>query len=531
MLEKRSHVIAISVVLAILGATLPLIAVPMMSWSLALDKELKYLAFIGDRTLLRAEETFHAARVTLNRMQASDLEPCSPEHIALMRQHTLDSLYVAEIGYFADGMLKCTSWGTTRVEVPLAPPDYVTPDGLEVTLRLTPQVTRASEMTALASGSYNVLVLPSRFLDVFLPEGVSTALLNGEGRIIDTGNFPDPDQVLKAAARNTNGLDDDNLYTISHRRDLTLVTMESRDGLDAQFRRELLYLLPLGALMAGVLVGIVVWLSRKRLSPKAEMEIALRRREFIVHYQPIIALDTGACLGAEALVRWRQPDGTMVRPDLFIPLAEETGLVKPLTDQVVDLVLSDLDALLVNDRSLHIAVNVCADDLGTGRILDVIADRLRHSDVRADQIWIEATERGFIDVDAARATLERARATGHAIAIDDFGTGYSSLQYLHGLPVDALKIDKSFVDTIGRDSANRSVIDHIIAMARELGLMTIAEGVETADQAEYQRGNGVTCAQGWLYAKAMPPADFIAFCKASRQTRPRPGTPRPAAAQ
>ncbi len=121
------------------------------------------------------------------------------------------------------------------------------------------------------------------------------------------------------------------------------------------------------------------------------------------------------------------------------------------------------------------------------------------------------TERGLVDIDAARATLLDARDLGHAVAIDDFGTGYSSLQYLQGLPMDALKIDKSFVDTIGRDTATSSVILHIISMSQELGLITTAEGIETEEQAAFLRLKDVDFAQGWLFSKAIPSQDFIQF--------------------
>ncbi|KFC66995.1 EAL domain protein [Devosia sp. LC5] len=201
----------------------------------------------------------------------------------------------------------------------------------------------------------------------------------------------------------------------------------------------------------------------------------------------------------------------MVRPDLFIPLAEESGLILPITDQVIEAVIADLGTTLVADRSLHVAVNFCADDIRTGRMLPILEHKLRNAGIRPQQIWLEATERGFIDIEAARATMSRARAMGHSVAIDDFGTGYSSLQYLQDLPLDALKIDKSFIDTIGKGSATSSVTPHIIAMAKTLGLFTVAEGIETQEQADYLIDQAVGFGQGWLYARPLPAKAFIAF--------------------
>ncbi|MFT0860902.1 EAL domain-containing protein [Ancylobacter sp. G4_0304] len=265
------------------------------------------------------------------------------------------------------------------------------------------------------------------------------------------------------------------------------------------------------------------------------MAAAVRHREFPVHYQPIIELETGRCIGAEALVRWRRPDGTMVRPDEFIPLAETSGLIMPITDQVIERVVSDLNQMLVADRSLHVAINLCAEDISTGRFLPVLAAALDHTGIWPEQILLEATERGFVDVEGARRTLIEARRIGHGTAIDDFGTGYSSLQYLQTLPLNALKIDKSFVDTIGKVTATSSVTNHIIDMAKALNLLVVAEGVERQDQADYLNERGVELAQGWLFAKPLPADDFIAFHKQCQQRlgpapiRVKDGLRRPAA--
>lgn len=206
----------------------------------------------------------------------------------------------------------------------------------------------------------------------------------------------------------------------------------------------------------------------------------------------------------------------MIRPDLFIPVAEDSDLILPITDQVIACVIADMRAALLADRELHIAINLCASDIETGRVLDVLERALDGTGIEAQQIWLEATERGFINVEAARATIDRARARGHAVAIDDFGTGYSSLSSLQNLPLDALKIDKSFVDTIGTDAATSSVTPHIIDMARTLNMLIVAEGIETQQQADYLRERKVEFGQGWLFAKALPAGEFLAFYETRR---------------
>ncbi len=237
--------------------------------------------------------------------------------------------------------------------------------------------------------------------------------------------------------------------------------------------------MPIGVLLAAIGAGLVIWLSRRRLSLRGELATAIRRRELYLHYQPIIELDTGICVGAEALVRWQRPDGTQVRPDLFIPLAEEAGMIAAVTDLVIENVVRDMRELLVADRSAHIAINLAAEDISSGRALKMISKHMAGSGILPQQIWMEATERGFLDLDRARTMLAQARRAGHSVAIDDFGVGFSSLQYLEQLPLDALKIDKSFIDAIGTESATSPVTPHIIDMAKELGLWVVAEGVES----------------------------------------------------
>ncbi|KKB13691.1 signal peptide protein [Devosia geojensis] len=532
MEARRSRIVAAGMALGLLGAAIPIIAMAWMSWTIALQKEQDALALFAERALARAQATFEDARSALTAIAATPFEPCSPQHVARMRTLTIDTLSVEEMGYFGDdGVLRCTSWGPAEGDVGKAGIDYVTPDGLEVSLRVAPAVSRGATVTALHLGNHNVLVSPARFVDILTDEGVSIALTNARGTLINAVNGEGLPRVLPPLGETGAGMAGDTVFAVARGEGLAAVATRPSSGLVSGLRDELAFLLPVGAFIAAFIVGIVVWLSRKRLEPRAELALAVQNREFVVHYQPIVALATGICVGAEALVRWRRPDGTLVRPDLFIPLAEETGLIMPITDQVIDAVIADLGSTLVADRTLHIAVNLSAADISSGRFLDVVARKLAPTGIRPEQLWLEATERGFIDIEAARVNLARARQAGHSVAIDDFGTGYSSLQYLEGLPMDALKIDKSFIDTVGKDTATSSVTLHIIDMARELGLFTVAEGIETAEQAEYLKARGVDFGQGWLFAKPLPPTEFAAYHERSRRIHgPAPEVIRVAAA-
>ncbi len=205
-------------------------------------------------------------------------------------------------------------------------------------------------------------------------------------------------------------------------------------------------------------------------------------------------------------------------PDAFIPLAEKVGFIGAITDEVIDAVIADVGDLLRHDPHLHIAVNLAASDMSTARILQPLQHKLQAGRISPQQIWLEATEQGSVDIEGARNTLAELRRRGHRIAVDDFGTGYSGLKYLQTLPFDALKIDKSFVAPIGTESPMLHVTDRNIQIGIDLGLVVIAEGVEREDQATYLKEHGVAFAQGWLYSQAVPASEFIAFWS-ERQAR------------
>ncbi|WP_426434293.1 EAL domain-containing protein [Bradyrhizobium genosp. P] len=508
---RRSRIIAIAILLGAFGAAMPIAAVAYVSWTLAVEAEQQRLSTFANRAITRANRSLNEISGALRTMVEFRGEPCSPDHIAEMRRLAMDTPTVEEIGYFERGQLKCTSWGRTEGEVPYQRGDYTTDNGIEVTIRMRPLVTKAKPLMALQYQSYNALVDPLRFVDVIVDPGMQLAIASDDGALISALNSPDPRLLRTILDQRRNGMNERELFAVSRANGWMAIAIAPRDGLLPNLRREQLMLLPIGACLALFIVGIVIWFSHRRLSPRGELEIAIQNREFVVHYQPIVELRTGRCIGGEALVRWRRPDGSLVRPDLFIPLAEDTGLIMPITDQVIGIVVADLNKHFLAYRSLHVAINISAADIKTGRILPVITRALERTGIEPQQIWLEATERGFMDIDSARATITLARQLGHAVAIDDFGTGYSSLQYLQGLPLDALKIDKSFVDSIGKNTATSSVISHIIDMAKTLNLQIIAEGVETEVQASFLRVHQVEFAQGWLFSKALALPDFVTF--------------------
>lgn len=512
--NSRRRVLIISACLTALAGTIILLFfMAWVTWRTATHKELLSLNTDAYQTVKRALHVFEEARLSLVEMQSFTGPACSDEHIILMRDQTINTTSIEEIGYFDKGILKCTSWGKTSSTVRRVNADFTTEDGLDVTLRLTPSASKSGQMTAIALGSYNALIAPARFIDVPLNGQFATILLNKYNQIIasrDPLNY----YLADIASIESDPLKDSGyLVGVSAINGLKAVVIEPRSRLVIRVGTELPIFLLAGLLATILFLAAVYRYFTKRLSPEAELASAINNRNFIVEYQPIIDLNSGKCVGAEALVRWLLSDGTRIRPDLFIPLAEETGLIVGITEQVIDLVIADLAGILAADKTMHIAINISSSDMQSGRVLHYLRDRLHSTGIENSQIWLEATERGFLEIDSARATIDQARETGHAVAIDDFGTGYSSLQYLQSLNLDAIKIDKSFVDTIGQVPAKNSVILHIIDLIHDLGLVSVAEGVEMEEQAAFLREHGVAYAQGWLFEKPLSAPAFIDFHK------------------
>jgi len=214
------------------------------------------------------------------------------------------------------------------------------------------------------------------------------------------------------------------------------------------------------------------------------------------------------------LLRWQRANGLSTPPDVFIPVAEHAGLITQITQRVCELCIHDLRHLLRAHPNFHISLNFSAEDFAKPQTLRSLCALLEHSGLNAQQFQIEATERVLLEQETTHQQVAAMRAMGLRIAIDDFGTGYSSLSYLTSLRVDTLKIDKTFVETIGTDAATSQVVAHIIAMVKSLELAMIAEGVETEEQVRYLRERGVQYAQGWYYARAMSAPALIQGFKA-----------------
>jgi len=253
--------------------------------------------------------------------------------------------------------------------------------------------------------------------------------------------------------------------------------------------------------------------AKNRLLLLSDLRSAFSSDRLFLAYQPFVELATGRVVGAEALLRWRSEDGAFIPPDRFIPLAEESGLMVPMGEWILRTALGQLKAMTdAGCRGFRMAVNVSHTQFREPGFVESLAQALEGSGVDPSDLEIELTESVAIeDIAFIVATLRRIRELGVTIAIDDFGTGYSSLSVISELPVQRLKIDRSFVQKVTEDS---SIARLVIGLARQLDLETIAEGIETAAQCELVRSLGCEDGQGWLFSKPLPPDELKAFVQA-----------------
>jgi diguanylate cyclase (GGDEF)-like protein/PAS domain S-box-containing protein len=255
----------------------------------------------------------------------------------------------------------------------------------------------------------------------------------------------------------------------------------------------------------------------ERLVMETSLRRALDREEFVLHYQPRIELATGRIVGAEALIRWQNPERGMVPPDDFIPLAETTGLVIPIGEWAIAAVCRQGAAWRAAGLEIPIAVNLAATHLREQNLPDLVARNLREHGLPASLLEIEVTESILmVDPEQSVANAVRLKDIGVGLSIDDFGTGYSSLSYLKRLPITSLKIDRSFVRDIATDPDDAAIIIAVIAMAHTLKLRVVAEGVETQAQWAFLKAHGCDEFQGFLVSR---PVDVIAFARLLEQQR------------
>jgi sensor c-di-GMP phosphodiesterase-like protein len=512
-------------VLAAIGG--PLTVAFLMAERDAQSAELRHMTNHARDMLLRAastEEQIHGGIASLVALGSPD--PCSEESLALMRRIDLGSSFIQAIGHVAGNSIVCSSIGTRPGDLDIGPPDMIHPDGEKVRTSVEFPPVPGTTFVVVERDGFGAIIHKGLVLGTSVGANeVSLALfslpnlqiLTARGEIKPEWLEALDDQIEVAFVDDTHAV----AIVASTDQPVAALAAEPKAILDQGTRDAALVLVPIAVIAALGLAFAVLYLARMQLAIPALIKSALRRNEFFLLYQPIAELATGRWVGAEALIRWQRRGGEVMRPDLFIPIAEEAGLIRRITKRVMDLIAIDARDLFRGRPDFYVSVNLSSADLHGDVTVELVDELATAVQSRRGNLMVEATEHSFTDSARANRTIAALRKRGVRVAIDDFGTGYSSLASLATLQLDVLKIDKAFIDTIGTDAATSNVILHIIEMARSLDLELVAEGVETDAQAAFLRAHGVRYAQGYFFAQPMPMADMRAALDAA-QSAPSP---------
>ncbi len=250
--------------------------------------------------------------------------------------------------------------------------------------------------------------------------------------------------------------------------------------------------------------------AEQQLMLRSELYQALEKEQFFIEYQPKVSAISGEVRGAEALLRWRHPELGLVSPDLFIPMAESIGLIELIGDWVLSSVCEQIASWRAAGMpAVPVAVNISGYQLQDETLLERILLLISSNGLHVSDLQVEITETFLVeDIHRSSMLVEGLRRKGISVALDDFGTGYSSLSYLSHIPVDTLKIDKSFVDALSEDRAQSELVRHVISMAHSMGIEVVAEGVETPVQQSWLAEKGCDELQGYLFSRAISPEAF-----------------------
>ncbi len=515
-MDKKTAV-AVAVIVGLIAVAAPIAIALYWSWRQSYNEEMTLVGALSDDALRRSNESTEQTFAIFRRIEAAGAaDPCSEQNIRLMALLDLESEQVQAVGYVKGDRLLCSSYG--RHDTPVGPPLYTSALGAHVRPDVKFPILPGRNfvlMTHAASG-YSAAILADLPLDVFVDQpDVSAGVYSLVGRhlMIKRGAF-NAEWIRRLGAAQRVEFSDGKYLVVAQRSQpagFAVYAAMPAARVDEGLRRTAKVLVPVGVAAGIILALAALSLTRQLVALPMVIKTALRRNEFFLLYQPIVELGSGRCVGAEALIRWRRPDGEMIRPDAFIPVAEQTGQIREITRRVMQLVARDCASLVERHRDIHIGINLSPFELQSADTPQLLRQLIAAMSAEPRNVLVEVTERGLMEMEAARTAIDNLRTLDIRVAIDDFGTGYSSLAYLEKLRLDYLKIDKSFVDTMGGEAPSSQVALHIIEMAKSLNLEMIAEGVETQAQHRFLQERGVQYAQGFYFGRPMPVAELAAY--------------------
>jgi len=458
------------------------------------------------------------ARSKLSLLDQTTGGEVSPETAALLRRLVLDSTLYREAWLVKDGRIVCTDFGIVEDSLPLdeklrrlsSPGD----------VKLLPRADQGGKTDAIVlnfnpgKNYFWALSIPLQSVGELMRYGDrknnhAIFFLEPDGNVLDNSlnawNVTRPPSKPPAS-----GLSETDGELIFARRvpgyDYSVVAILPKPVLWALWGRKLPIYSGLAILLALCFLLVARMATAQTLSLEAELREAARLKQIVAHYQPILNLQTGHCVGMEVLMRWKHPVRGLIPPLAFIPEAERTGLITQLTECMMVRALDELAPVFAAYPHLHAAINIPVQTL-INPSFPAHVDRLIKGRYSYKNISFELTESTSL-TDAALVQLRVMKELGIRLAVDDFGTGYSNLRYLSLFPFDFLKVDKAFVDGISTEGRSSGLVDQIVSIGRACGMEMIAEGIEKTTQADYLRAIGVEYGQGYLFAAPMMIGDL-----------------------
>ncbi len=493
-------------------------------WSKSIRTEEARVANLAQTIGKRIERVIVDARDMLDGFNRFPAPACSRAHVGAMQEAAVARPYIRAIGYWQATNRICGVGFIQAIELKPSRADRIYESGVVAWWPGPQTEVGGVRLFLMRYGNHDIAIDPRMLLEIGSQQQWRAGLWVENMPLAATPwntDLPSPDELplgLTVDRENGQLISRFSLDTVLP---IEIVAIEPIDSFWQRYASMLAIAGGVGLALFGVWIYIVFRYSRHRLSLATELKEALDKGLVQVRYQPIVNLSSGSCVGAEALARWVREDGEIVGPEVFIPVAEEAGLVPRITLAVLTATLRDLGQLLRRQDDIYININLAPEDLTGESFGQELARRSKAAGVDPQKIKLEITERAVVDSDDSRRIISEFRNRGHQVAIDDFGTGYSSLSYLEKFEIDALKIDKSFVDAINRDAVTSHVIGHVIELAKSLNLATVAEGIGTHQQVKWLRQQGVELGQGYLFSRPLSAAEFRHYFRAQPRSNVR----------
>ena len=508
----RRNLIAMAA--GVLLAGVPVVAIDFLLDRLIETQGRAEVATAAQRAASLADARLNQTIKALDELAAQGVNSCRPGHLDAMRQAAFNTSTIKEVAIVGpDGQTMCTHLGVAAGErnviasEPLSGAEGYVLDVVQIANGLRMVQLRhklGAGPNAIAALVPVILLLPQVSVDGS-PFSAYAQISTRDGLVIGaTGERPEASGARFIVSAKSSKLGIDSELAIP--REMVPATNAGLKWLGV---------IATGAIIL-ILAAFAFLLARRRTgNPVDDIERALAAGEFVPYYQPIVDIRSGQLRGAEVLVRWLKPDGTLVLPGSFIPLAESSGLIRDMTRDLMRRVCAEAGPAIGRRPGLKVSFNFAGQLFSDNSIVKDVRNIFAGTPIKLSQVVLEVTERDPIEnFTATRQTIAAFQELGVRIAIDDVGTGHSGLSYMLKLGVDIIKIDKMFVDAIGTDRNSTTIVETLVDLAHNMRMDVVAEGVENFEQVVHLRELGIRSAQGYVFAPPLPGSSFLRLVEA-----------------